>query len=72
MPNFSSRDWSRSSSFELAGDPRAVVKEIAGSSLLVDEAALVKITIDRLKDRDAAGSLLNRQALCRRELERLG
>jgi hypothetical protein len=46
--------------FELAGDPRAVVKQIAGSPLVVDEAALVEIAIDRLEDRDAACGLLNR------------
>jgi hypothetical protein len=46
--------------FELAGDPRAVVKEIAGSSLVVNEAARVEIPINCLEDRDAAGCLLNR------------
>ena len=37
-----------------------MVEEIARSSLVVDEAALVEIAIDRLEDRDAAGCLLNR------------
>jgi hypothetical protein len=37
-----------------------VVEEIARSSLVVNEAALVEIAIDRLEDRDAAGGLLNR------------
>lgn len=46
--------------FKLAGDPRTVVEEIAGSSLVVNEAALVEVAIDRLENRDAAGGLLNR------------
>jgi hypothetical protein len=49
-----------------------VIQQVAGLPRLVHKATLVEIAIDRLKDRDAAGSLLNRQALCRREVERLG
>jgi hypothetical protein len=57
---------------ELARGSGAVVKQVAGLTVLVDEPALIEITIDRLEDRDAAGSLMHRQPLGRRELERLG
>jgi hypothetical protein len=36
-----------------------VIEQIARSSLVVNEAALVEIAIDRLEDRDAAGGFLN-------------
>ena len=48
-----------------------MVEEVAGLPLLVDEPALIEITIDRLEDRDAASSLVDREPLGRRKLERL-
>ena len=48
-----------------------MVEEVARRSVLVDETALIQITIDRLKDRAATGGLLNCEPLSRRKLERL-
>jgi hypothetical protein len=44
-------------------------EEIARTSLVVNETALIQISIDRLEDRNAACSFLNGQPLGGRELE---
>jgi len=43
---------------ELARCPRAVVQEVSGCPIRVDEAALIEVTIDRFKDGNAAGRLV--------------
>jgi hypothetical protein len=57
--------------FELARGPGAVVEQVAGLPLLVDEPALVELTIDRFQDRDAASGFMRGEPLGGRELERL-
>ena len=48
-----------------------MVEQIARRTVFVDDAPLIKVTIDRFEDRDTAGSLMHGEALGRRELEPL-
>jgi hypothetical protein len=40
-----------------------VVEEVSGLSFLVDEPTLIELAIDRLEDRDATSSLVDREPL---------